>query len=330
MSRVTDPAELRPPRRQRLVSVTTLCSAIMSSDSLVHWAERESVKGVTTLVRAGEPVARMSTEDVLHALRDSKIGAEGVRDSAAKRGVNVHSLLESYLRDGSWADPVGILDPEDYGYAHALNDWLRKENPDPISVEEIVADPSHGYAGRLDAIIASEGDRVVLWDLKTSEKAAIFDRAHLQTRLYARAVPICGGPVPDEIRIVVCAKDGTFREMDCLMTDRDSQAALNYYRALKPVTAACVAANRAAKAERAEPAAEPKPERPRVERVDDDPSTHPGAFRTELRRELPDGGVVSFEESPVGWTTREGYRRSQAWRAYWFQPPVQATLPVAA
>jgi hypothetical protein len=327
---VTDPAQLKTPKRQRLVSVTTLCSAILSSDSLVHWAERESVNGVATLVRAGEPVGRMNTDDILHALRESKIGAEGVRDAAARRGVNVHALLERYLRDGYWADPLGILDPDDFGYAHALNKWLAKTRPDPISVEEIVADPEHGYAGRLDAIIASEEGRTVLWDLKTSEKAQVFDRAHLQTRLYARAVPICGGPVPDEIRIVVVAKDGTYREMDCLMTDRGAQAALHYYRALKPVTAACVAANRTERAKRAESAPDNPVERPKVERVDDDPSTHPGAFRTELRRELPDGGVITFEESPVGWTTKDGYRRGQAWRAYWWQPPVQAELPVAA
>ncbi len=327
---LTDPAQLKAPKRVRLVSVTTLCSAIVASDALVHWSERETAAGVATLARAGEPVDRMTVDDILHALREAKIGAEGVRDAAARRGVNVHGLLERYLRDGAWADPVGILDPEDYGYAHALNDWLRKTRPDPISVEEIVADPEHGYAGRLDAIIANEDGRAVLWDLKTSEKAQVFDRAHLQTRLYARAVPICGGPVPDEIRIVVCAKDGTYREMDCLMTDRGAQAALHYYRALKPVTAACTAANRSERDKRAEPAEDNPAPRPKVERIDDDPSTHPGAFRTELRRELPDGGVISFEEAPASWTTKDGYRRRQAYRAYWYQPPAQSRMEIAA
>lgn len=295
----------------------------------MHWSERETAAGVATLVRAGEPVDRMTVDEILAALAEAKIGAEGVRTTAAKRGVDVHSLLEHYLRSGTWADPLGILDPGDYGYAHALNKWLRDRRPRPLAIEEIVADPEHGYAGRLDAIIADEDGRMVLWDLKTSEKAQMFDRAHLQTRLYARAVPICGGPVPDEIRIVVCAKDGTYREMDCLMTDRGAQAALHYYRALKSVTAACAAANRAQKDARREPP-EPKPDKPKVERVDDDPSTHPGAMRKTLRRELPDGGVLEFEDAPAGWTARDGTRRSRDWRAYWWTPPVQAELPVAA
>jgi hypothetical protein len=325
---VTDPAQLKAPKRQRLTSVTTLIDQILPKPALVPWAERETAEGMLTLLRAGELHPSLTAAEALAAMREAKIGAEGVRTTAARRGVDVHALLERYARDGTWADPVGLLDVDDYPYAHALNDWLRANRPEPHEIEQLVADPEHGYAGRLDLIATIDGQRTLV-DLKTSEKAAIWDAAHLQTRLYHRAAMVCGSDPCDRILLVVVAKDGTWREMDCLMTDRGAQDALRYARALKPVTAACAAANRQAKADRAEPA-EPKPDKPKVERVDDDPSTHPGAMAKALRRELPDGGLIEYVESPRGWTTQAGTRRTQDFRAYYWTPPSQTTLPVAA
>src|SRR4051812_10392000 len=240
---VTDPAQLKAPKRVRLTSVTTLIDQILPKPALVPWAERETAEGMLTLLRAGELHPALTAHEALAAMREARIGAEGVHTTAARRGVDVHALLERYARDGTWADPVGLLDVDDYPYAHALNDWLRANRPEPHEIEQLVADPEHGYAGRLDLIATIDGQRTLV-DLKTSEKAAIWDAAHLQTRAYSNASLVCGDDPCDRILIVVVAKDGTWREMDCLMTQRGLEDALRYHRALKPVTNACAAANR--------------------------------------------------------------------------------------
>lgn len=328
MTRTTDPAQLKAPKRVRLVSVTELLGRVLPKPALVPWAEAQTAEGMLTLHRAGELHHGMTAPEALAAMREAKIGAEGVRTTSAKRGVNIHALLEAYGRDGSWADPVGILDPEDFGFAHALNDWLRATCPEPVEIEQLVADPKWGYAGRLDLIANIQGVRTLV-DLKSSDKAAIWDAAHSQTRAYSSASIACGDDPCDRILIVVVAKDGTYREMDCLMTQRGHEDTMRYYRALKPVTAACAAANRAAKDERAESAVE-KPPKVKVERVEDDPSTHPGAMQRTLRRELPTGGLIEYVESPRGWTTLDATRRRADFRAYYFTPPAQVAMEVAA
>jgi hypothetical protein len=325
---VTDPAQLKAPKRVRLESVSSVLDAVLPKGGLTYWVAREERKGVATLARAGEPVDRMTDDEIARAMRDAGIGAEGARNTAARRGINIHALLERYARDGTWADPVGILDVDDYKYAHALNDWLRKHKPEPLEIEQLVADPNAGYAGRLDLIANIDGVRTLV-DLKSSERAQVFDRAHAQCRLYHRASMVCGSDPCDRLMVVVVAKDGKHDEMDCLMTDRGIDAALNWRRALKPVTSACDQRNRAQKESRAEPA-EPREPKPKVEYVEDDPSTHPGRMARTLRRELPDGGLIEYVESPAGWTSQDATRRSRDYRAYYWTPPTQTTLPVAA
>jgi hypothetical protein len=217
--RLTDPMQLKAPKRQRLTSVTTLIDQILPKPALVPWAERETAEGMLTLLRAGELHPSLTAHEALAAMREAKIGAEGVRTTAARRGVDVHALLERYARDGSWADPVGLLDVDDYPYAHALNDWLRKYRPEPHEIEQLVADPEHGYAGRLDLIATIDGQRTLV-DLKSQERAGIYSAAHIQARAYERASVRCDGEPVDRVLIVVVAKDGTYREMDCLMTSR--------------------------------------------------------------------------------------------------------------
>src|SRR3954451_24960463 len=148
-SSATDPQALKAPKRVRLESVSSVLDAVLPKGGLAYWMERETRKGVATLARAGEPVDRMTNDEIARAMREAGIGAEGARNTAARRGINIHALLERYARDGSWADPLGVLDPEDYGYAHALNDWLAKHRPEPLEIEQLVCDPEAGYAGRL-------------------------------------------------------------------------------------------------------------------------------------------------------------------------------------
>jgi hypothetical protein len=52
-----------------------------------------------------------------------------------------------------------------------------------------------------------------------------------------------------------------------------------------------------------------------------DPATVPGGIEHYLRRELPDGGLIEFEQAPAGWLTKAGEVRRKPWRAYMYTPP---------
>jgi hypothetical protein len=48
-------------------------------------------------------------------------------------------------------------------------------------------------------------------------------------------------------------------------------------------------------------------------------ATTPGAMLRQLRRELPDGSLIEFEESPTGWLKKDGDPRKAPWRAYFYR-----------
>ena len=51
-----------------------------------------------------------------------------------------------------------------------------------------------------------------------------------------------------------------------------------------------------------------------------DISRVPGAFQEQKTRELPNGGIVTFEMAPAGWLARNGEPRYRDYRAYYFTP----------
>ena len=58
-----------------------------------------------------------------------------------------------------------------------------------------------------------------------------------------------------------------------------------------------------------------------------DLSTVPGAMERTLRRELPDGSVIEFEEARAGFLKKDGMPRLADWRAY-FYTPAAGKVPV--
>jgi hypothetical protein len=50
-------------------------------------------------------------------------------------------------------------------------------------------------------------------------------------------------------------------------------------------------------------------------------ATVPGGLEIASSRTLPDGGLIEFEQAPVGWLKRDGEPRRAPWRAYFYTPP---------
>lgn len=240
-------------KRIRLPSVSTVCDAICPKPGIPPWSEARGIEGAIVATRRGliDPHDEASAAMAVDTVRANRLGADRARDDAATRGLDVHACLEHYLRTGSPPDPAD-KPPEHWGYLRALARWLLKTNPEPegTAVEELVAHPELGYAGRLDLRARCDG-LLVGYDAKTSERGQIFSGAHVQLGLYERAAVRCGDQPADMLKVVVFAANGDFREMPAQHPPALIDAALAFYREGKVVDSMCAAQNRSEIAARA-------------------------------------------------------------------------------
>jgi hypothetical protein len=240
-------------KRVRLPSVTTLLDAICPKPGLVPWAEARGIEGAIEAVKRGliDPSDSESVANAVETVRTAQLGADRARDDSTVRGLNVHACLEHYLRTGS---PPNLKDHprEQWGYLQGLSRFLLKYNPEPegAMVEELVAHPELGYAGRLDFRARCNGP-LIGWDAKTQERGCVYLGAHAQLNLYEQGAIRCGDEPADELRIVVFAADGNFYDPPANHGEAFTQAALAWVREGRPVDALCAAHNRARVEERA-------------------------------------------------------------------------------
>jgi hypothetical protein len=237
-------------KRARLVSVTTLLDTICPKPGIPVWAEARGIEGAVMAVRAGEINVHEDPPDrAVEIVRGLKLGADRARDAAADRGLNVHALLQEHMQTGQ-APSLAGHPVEHHGYITGLSRWLLHAQPEPVAVEQLVANIDDGYAGRLD-LRARIGGRLVTVDLKTQEKAGIYSSSHLQVNLYERAAVVCGDEPADACMVVVVAANGEFREMAADHEQWRIDAALLFAKAIKPIDSVCESHNRAERKARA-------------------------------------------------------------------------------
>lgn len=230
-------------KRGRFPSTTTLLDDICPKGGLPVWSEEEGIKGAIEAMRMGLIGEETTLDEAVEIVRANKLGAENAKRQAAQRGLNVHALLEAYMLSGA-APKLSEHPVEHRGYIQGLTRWLLADNPEPVAVEQLVAHPEQGYAGRLD-LRARIDEHLVTVDLKTQERGGIYLTAHWQVGLYERAAVWCGDEPADRKMVVVVAANGEFRTMAADHEDWRLDAALAYYRAQKPINSACESANRA-------------------------------------------------------------------------------------
>jgi hypothetical protein len=229
-------------KRARIPSVTTLCDAILPKDGLPPWSERQGIRGALEAFRRGLLHVGMTDDEAVAAVRANQLGANAARDDAADRGLNIHAILEQFMATGRAPNPADHPEPH-RPFIRGLVKWLLWADPEPVAVEFLVADPERRYAGRGD-LIARIGGRHTLVDLKSQERGAIYESAHIQVRLYRQAEERFGGHQIEDARIVVVDGHGGFREMDLVCDDELAERALRYYEPVRRLCAACESQNR--------------------------------------------------------------------------------------
>lgn len=234
-------------RRSRFVSVTTALDSVCPKPGLYPWSEARGIEGAVEAVRLGliNPHDPASVAAAVETVRRKRLGADRARDDAAARGLNVHACLEHYMLTGSPPNPAEHP-REHWGYLRALTRWLLAEDPEPVSVEDIVAHPDDEYAGRLDlrARLPKQACPLATVDAKTQENGGIYMAAHAQVNLYERAARRIGDPPADRLFVVVFAANGDYRMMPADHPDSFVMAALAWMRAAKPVDSLCERENR--------------------------------------------------------------------------------------
>ncbi len=228
----------------RLPSVSTILDSICPKPGLAYWSEARGIEGAVRAVRLGliDPEDPASAANAVAQVRAARLGADRARDTAAERGLNVHACLEHYMRTEEPPNPADH--PAEYhGYLRAMTRWLLKTGIEPEAVEELVAHPEDGYAGRMDLRGRIDGVLTAV-DAKTQERAGIYGSAHAQLSLYERAAVECGDDPADRLVVVVFAANGEFREMPADHPSSFADAALAWCRAIRPVDAMCEAQNR--------------------------------------------------------------------------------------
>lgn len=216
------------------VSVTSALK-VLSKDALLDWAEDCGARGAAQLAAMGE-LDGVPLTDVVGLVRLHNLGKDAKRDAGADRGTAVHNVLERWALHRE-VPSLADFTPAVRGFVQGLSRALLTLQPEPTSVEKIIASPTHGYAGRMDLRAKVDGADTVI-DLKTNPKGRVYDEAHLQAAAYALADQECGAPEPDAIMIVAVGEEGNFEAVDCDATARDFLAVLACQRAVKRLSAA--------------------------------------------------------------------------------------------
>ncbi len=218
-------------RRTRCVSVTTFLGAL-AKPALLDWREDMGAQGALEAERSGA-LAGVSVEDAADWLRANGMDAGTRAREAARRGVDVHEVLENYLSTGEAPNPADH--PADHrGYIRGLVRWLlwaERHGLEVEATERLVAHPELRYAGRLDLRARLHGlSRVI--DLKTNRHGRVWDDHHFQPVAYAVADEACGAEPVHDCLIVAVGPDGSFEQMRACSDPADFMAVLDMYRRL--------------------------------------------------------------------------------------------------
>jgi hypothetical protein len=163
----------------KVPGVTTILGAAMPKPALIEWA------GKTTASYAVDhwtELAELTPSKQLDRLNKARFEE---RDTAARRGTEVHRLAEQLVK----GEQVDVPD-ELAGHVQAYVDFLNTWEPAPVGVEMVVANRTIGYCGTVDLIASLRGVRWLL-DVKTA-RSGIFPETALQCCAYARAETYLG------------------------------------------------------------------------------------------------------------------------------------------
>ena len=151
---------------QRYYSVTTIIGAL-DKPALLYWAaEQTALAAVKMSGSLDSRVKEEGAEAVTRYLRDARFRPSPGTVTATALGTAVHDAVERYVREGKKPEVSGEVLP----YLERFDAWAQEWQPAYEVVERAVYDPTHRYAGTMDAIAVVDGCKVIL-DYKSSRRS---------------------------------------------------------------------------------------------------------------------------------------------------------------
>lgn len=194
------------------VSVTTVLDVI-EKPALKSWAQKVGVAGCIALAREG--LLPQDTQQAIDALTERELCWWHKRDSRASEGTLAHDELARLLA-GERPD-FARYPVSQHGYVQGIAGFLADYRPEVEATEQMVASPTHGVSGRLDARLRVSLPNpkllsgVGLFDLKSVEffardkSGAVkepYDESKLQLGAY-EGLSIESGHEPTDFRAVL-------------------------------------------------------------------------------------------------------------------------------
>jgi hypothetical protein len=223
-------------QRKRAVSVTTFLR-VLDKPPLNRWKEDTGIRNAIAAERAGL-LKGVDLDLVAPVMRENKMGSEAALATAVTRGLDLHTLLEHYATQGAVPNPADHP-PEHRPYIRSLVRWLLTADArgfEVEAVEQLVAHPKLGYAGRYD-LRARLGGLSHLIDLKTNRHGRVWSDHHYQPVAYAHAAVECGEELPHQCLIVAIGPEG-FEETRAFASLTDVKAVLDCYRRVQKLDTA--------------------------------------------------------------------------------------------
>lgn len=157
------------PDGQRLMSVTTILQHGVPKPNLVHWAAWEVARcAMDYLPRMLRARGEEERRSVLGWLQKA---AERKRDDASDMGIAIHDIAEAYILGKPCPEPNEDQAPFVEAFARFCRHW----NPCWEAAEMVVANYTHGYAGKADIWVdltlpdAGPGPVRTIVDIKTGK-----------------------------------------------------------------------------------------------------------------------------------------------------------------
>jgi hypothetical protein len=142
---------------------------------LEKWAADQSA---AYAINHWDELAELGPADRLKPIADARFAD---RDAAARRGTEVHRLVERYLAGPDVQVPDELVGHVD-AYIRFVEDWQPRE----LLVEAPVASVRFGYCGTVDVVADLADDLRWLYDVKTT-RSGVFREAVLQVAAYRHA-----------------------------------------------------------------------------------------------------------------------------------------------
>lgn len=162
----------------RADGVTTLLGNGLPKPALLPWGIKSVAEYAADHLDLLMQMQPMGREAIVQALKQAPYTD---RDTAAKRGTEVHALAEKLIKGEDVEVPAELA-----GHVESYLKFLDEWQPKPVLVEAVVASRKWGYCGTAD-LLADLPDGSRAWmDIKTT-RSGIFGETALQLAAYQHA-----------------------------------------------------------------------------------------------------------------------------------------------